>query len=81
MPLYEYVCRKCSHPFEELVYGDEKAACPKCKTEEVEKVMSVFAVGHGGHDAAPMGCGTGACGLPSMGGGGCGMGGGGCGMN
>jgi putative FmdB family regulatory protein len=76
VPLYEYVCRKCSHPFEELVYGGEKAACPKCKNEDVEKVMSVFAVGHGGGEAAPMACGTGACGLPS---GGCGMGG--CGMN
>ena len=86
MPFYEYVCQKCSHPFEELVYGDERPACPKCKAAEVEKVLSVFAVGRSdASSGAPMGCGAGACGMPGMGGGGggggCGMGGGGCGMN
>jgi putative FmdB family regulatory protein len=83
VPFYEYVCQKCSHPFEELVYGDERPACPKCKAAEVEKVLSVFAVGRAGGSAPAMECGTGACGMPGgmAGMGGCGMGGGGCGMN
>jgi len=45
MPLYEYVCRKCSHPFEELVFGDAKPHCPACDDENVEKVLSAHTVG------------------------------------
>src|ERR1700690_2504936 len=32
VPLYEYVCRKCSSQFEALIYGDDKAACPACES-------------------------------------------------
>lgn len=45
MPMYEYVCRKCSHPFEELVFGQEKPHCPKCDAREVDKVLSAHTVG------------------------------------
>jgi len=30
MPIFEYVCKKCEYQFEALVYGKQKAACPKC---------------------------------------------------
>jgi len=59
MPVYEYACRKCGHEFEELVFGDEKPVCPKCKAAKPEKKFSVF--GTQG-EPAPPGCGT--CGDP-----------------
>ncbi|MBS2019316.1 MAG: zinc ribbon domain-containing protein [Deltaproteobacteria bacterium] len=64
MPIYEYVCRSCGHAFEELVYGDDQVACPACKTREVGKVLSAFAVGRAEAAVAcpPTGCG--ACGDP-----------------
>ena len=46
MPLYEYTCRTCSKRFEALVFGNEKAACPKCKGTDLEKLFSTFAA-HG----------------------------------
>ena len=33
MPIYEYICKECHHQFEALVYGKEKAECPKCHTK------------------------------------------------
>jgi putative FmdB family regulatory protein len=41
MPLYEYVCASCRHPFEALVYGDEQAECPQCKGRELERQLSL----------------------------------------
>ena len=48
MPLFEYECRKCGHQFEALVIGSRKPACPKCKSEELEKKPSSFGLGGGG---------------------------------
>jgi putative FmdB family regulatory protein len=65
MPVYEYVCRSCSHPFEELVFGDEQPVCPKCASAKLEKKFSVFAAGGDASTAdssGPGGCGT--CGDP-----------------
>ena len=65
MPVYEYACRKCGHEFEELVFGDEKPACPKCKAKAPEKKFSVFGTqgeSAGASESAPPGCGT--CGDP-----------------
>jgi putative FmdB family regulatory protein len=66
MPVYEYVCRGCGHPFEELVFGDEKPACPKCASADLEKQFSVFASGRDSAAAwdlsGPGACGT--CGDP-----------------
>jgi putative FmdB family regulatory protein len=45
VPLYEYVCRKCTRQFEELVFGDAKPVCPICKSDDLERVLSVVAVG------------------------------------
>lgn len=69
MPLYEYVCRKCSRQFEDLVFGDAKSSCPACKSTDLERVMSVVAVGKGTPDLPPSPCGS--CG--NRGQGGCGM--------
>lgn len=41
MPLYEYVCQECRHPFEALVFGKEQAECPSCHTTKIERKMSV----------------------------------------
>lgn len=45
MPLYEYLCRACSHQFEALVTGDRKAQCPQCASTKLEQQYSSFAVG------------------------------------
>lgn len=44
MPIFEYVCKECQHEFEALVYGKDKAACPKCESKKLEPKLSVFAV-------------------------------------
>ncbi len=63
MPLYEYLCKHCSHPFEELSSATEVVACPKCSATETERVLfSRVAVGKASADAAPSGCGR--CGDP-----------------
>lgn len=73
MPLYEYVCKKCSHPFEDLVFGDTVPRCPKCETTKVEKVLSAHTVGRSeGPGPKWTGGGPGPCGgCPSPGA--CGM--------
>jgi putative FmdB family regulatory protein len=44
MPIYEYICCRCEHLFEELVFGSEEGiACPECSCKKVERAMSVFA--------------------------------------
>jgi putative FmdB family regulatory protein len=44
MPIFEYVCENCEHPFETLLMGAEKAACPKCHSKKLTSKLSVFAV-------------------------------------
>ncbi|APR79136.1 Hypothetical protein A7982_04483 [Minicystis rosea] len=64
MPVYEYVCRKCARPFEELIFaGDAPPVCPACQAPEVERVLSVVAAGRP-EAAAPIGGGCGSCGDP-----------------
>ncbi|MBA2359147.1 MAG: zinc ribbon domain-containing protein [Actinobacteria bacterium] len=47
MPIYEYVCMKCEHHFEELVRsGEADPTCPDCGGAKVAKQFSVFAA-HG----------------------------------
>lgn len=71
MPLYEYLCRKCSRRFEALVMGAGDARCPDCRSDNLEKLFSRFAVGGRGDSTprdgslrpdAPSPCGT--CGDP-----------------
>ncbi len=44
MPIFEYVCSNCNHEFEALVYGNQKAECPKCRGKKLTTQLSVFAV-------------------------------------
>jgi putative FmdB family regulatory protein len=62
MPIFEYICKECRHPFEALVFGKQKAECPRCQSKKLEPQLSVFAV------AAKSGTGT----QPSMSAGPCG---------
>jgi len=66
MPVYEYVCRNCRHPFEELVLASERPVCPQCESADLEKRFSVFATASEpafeSPGAAPGPCGT--CGDP-----------------
>ncbi len=41
MPIYEYTCCKCGHDFEYLVRGDDKASCPSCGEQKLDKQFSV----------------------------------------
>ena len=41
MPLYEYVCEQCSHPFEALVSGDDQAECPQCRGKKLARQLSL----------------------------------------
>lgn len=70
MPLFEYLCRKCSRRFESLVFGTARPACPGCGGADLEKLISTFAVAGGASRSAgtmestaePGSCGT--CGDP-----------------
>ena len=52
MPLFEYLCRKCSRRFEALVMGATLPSCPDCRSDDLEKLFSTFAVGSGGRSTA-----------------------------
>jgi putative FmdB family regulatory protein len=65
MPIYEYICKECHHQFEALVYGKEKAECPKCHTKKLETQLSVFAVSAKGASSSSRSAGScGSCGDP-----------------
>jgi putative FmdB family regulatory protein len=53
MPIFEYVCQKCNHQFEALIYGDQKAECPKCHAKKLAPQLSVFAVSTKSSSASP----------------------------
>jgi putative FmdB family regulatory protein len=44
MPIFEYTCRSCQNHFEALVRGDKSPKCPKCQSEDLEKLFSLPAV-------------------------------------
>ena len=62
MALHEYLCESCQHRFEHLTSGMEPnpGHCPKCKSAQTRRLISVFRVGgrgdlrestfHGCHD-------------------------------
>lgn len=76
MPIFEYACRDCDHEFEVLVYGNQKAECPRCHGKQLTPRLSVFAVGAKGSSSTarsvgPCGScgdprGPGACSLPDL---------------
>ncbi len=48
MPLYEYRCGKCSKEFELLVLKSVSVECPLCRSQELEQLISGFAVSSDG---------------------------------
>ena len=44
MPIYEYQCRTCDEVFELLVRSGDVAMCPSCHGQNLERLLSSFAV-------------------------------------
>lgn len=70
MPIYEYHCQSCDAKFETLVRNaSERVQCRHCGSSELQKLISVHAVGNGLPDTAcasapcapAPACGAGAC--------------------
>jgi len=66
MPLFEFRCSACRRDFELLIRSGDRAACPQCGTDRVEKLLS--------EAAAPGSSGMGSSGMGSSGMGSSGMG-------
>lgn len=65
MPIFEYICKECRHEFEALVFGKDKAECPKCHSKKLEPQLSVFsAVAKGSSSAAAPTSPCASCGDP-----------------
>ena len=54
MPIFEYICQECQHEFETLVFGRDKAKCPKCQSKKLSPQLSVFAMSSKGRSANSM---------------------------
>ena len=74
MPIYEYTCEKCQSHFELLVRGEERPACPRCASDQLQKEWSVPAAHVGGALPIVSQSPRGGCGKPQCGMGGCGHG-------
>lgn len=47
--MYEFRCNTCRKKFEELVLNREaRVQCPKCKQQDVTRLMSAFSVKNAG---------------------------------
>ena len=42
MPIFEYACNQCHHRFEVLVRSSQSVNCPKCQSENLRRLLSVF---------------------------------------
>ena len=52
MPIFEYICQKCSNEFETLVISKgTDVECPECSSHELTKKMSVSNIKSGGDGA------------------------------
>ncbi len=69
MPIFEYRCRACGTQFEKIVSsGAAQITCKDCGSQQVEKLLSVFAVVGASRSpdlTEPGPCG--ACGAPRRG--------------
>jgi putative FmdB family regulatory protein len=64
MPVFEYKCRKCGHIMEFLEKSGNrrKHICERCKSADMQKLLSGFAVGHSGSTSTSGdSCPTGTC--------------------
>lgn len=69
MPIYEFRCLKCGEIFELLKLKKEYEAlamrCPKCKSPEIERVLSTINIGTsargGGTKTTVKSCSSGSC--------------------
>jgi len=70
MPIYEFKCMKCNDLFEVLIRSAEEQSevrCPKCQSEQFERVISAtrHAIGDAGAQGNPSAttrnCGSGSC--------------------
>ncbi|MBN2474367.1 MAG: zinc ribbon domain-containing protein [Pirellulales bacterium] len=72
MPIYEYTCKACGHEFEQLIRGDQEAACPSCGKVRLDKRFSVPAAHTpGSSGSACPAKGSGACDISGCCGQGC----------
>jgi putative FmdB family regulatory protein len=62
MPIFEYICQECQHEFEALVFGRDKAKCPKCESKKLSPQLSLFAVSAKGSASSPAPMASGGCG-------------------
>lgn len=60
MPIYGFVCNKCGHQFETLLFSGESAVCPSCESTSLEQQLSLIARPAKGGPEAPMCDGKGA---------------------
>ncbi|MGH9342100.1 MAG: FmdB family zinc ribbon protein [Acidobacteriota bacterium] len=46
MPIFEYRCQKCETVFERIIFraSEDEILCPSCRSVQVEKLPSTFAV-------------------------------------
>ncbi len=44
MPIYEYECRGCGHEFEQLIRTGDIPACPQCKGQDLERLLSLLTI-------------------------------------
>ncbi|MEO8053182.1 MAG: FmdB family zinc ribbon protein [Acidobacteriota bacterium] len=48
MPIYDYACRACGNQFELIVLKTTVVACPSCQSQDLEQLISSFAVSSAG---------------------------------
>ncbi len=48
MPIYDYACRACGNQFELIVLKATVVACPSCQSQDLEQLISSFAVSSAG---------------------------------
>jgi putative FmdB family regulatory protein len=65
MPIFEYACRDCGHEFEALTRAPNTPECPRCRSIQLEKKLSVFATAGAAPERLPAMAGPcGTCGHP-----------------
>ncbi|HDQ71710.1 MAG TPA: zinc ribbon domain-containing protein [Chloroflexi bacterium] len=64
MPLYEYQCSNCDTCFDALrsmSEADAPIACPRCSSEETQRIISLFSAVGGGRVIAGAGASCASC--------------------